>query len=267
MERTSGGQTSVGADAKLLSSHAGDPRTATGDTTKASQTTRSAAWKRVSPPPARGPTRPVGRHRPGDHNPDTEHGKEQPAASGSPGCRCMWRTAVATYIVRVHTIETAMAAATDRQSRAATSGSPTSTRHRPPVKASLLRSANQSASRIEMEHRSTPVAPWAIRADPRSPPARARHASSLARRRSATSRISNRSRQADTQLRHARGNSTPSRPTDSLFAPASPRYGPPCTRNLAAPRYAQPVRPPAPAPVSGARRGRRLHPQPLARRP
>jgi transposase len=38
MKRISGGQTSVGADAKLLSSHAGDPRAATGDKTNASQT-------------------------------------------------------------------------------------------------------------------------------------------------------------------------------------------------------------------------------------
>ena len=40
MKRTSGGQTSVGADAKLLSSHAGDPRAATGDTTDTSHTGR-----------------------------------------------------------------------------------------------------------------------------------------------------------------------------------------------------------------------------------
>jgi hypothetical protein len=38
-KRTSGGHTSVGALATLLSSHAGDPRTATDDTTLASQTT------------------------------------------------------------------------------------------------------------------------------------------------------------------------------------------------------------------------------------
>src|SRR5690242_1570748 len=37
MKRISGGRTSVGADAKLLSSHAGDPRAATGDKTNASQ--------------------------------------------------------------------------------------------------------------------------------------------------------------------------------------------------------------------------------------
>jgi hypothetical protein len=37
MKRIPGGQTSVGADAKLLSSHAGDPRAATGDRTKNSQ--------------------------------------------------------------------------------------------------------------------------------------------------------------------------------------------------------------------------------------
>jgi hypothetical protein len=40
MKRISGGQTSVGADAKLLSSHAGDPRAATGDTTDISHTGR-----------------------------------------------------------------------------------------------------------------------------------------------------------------------------------------------------------------------------------
>ena len=68
MKRISGGQTSVGADAKLLSSHAGDPRAATGDTTNTSHTGqpngRSAASYRVSPPPARGTTGRVGRHRP-----------------------------------------------------------------------------------------------------------------------------------------------------------------------------------------------------------
>ena len=69
MKRISGGQTSVGADAKLLSSHAGDPRAATGDTTDTSHTGqrnsgRSAASYGVSPLPARGSTGRVGRHRP-----------------------------------------------------------------------------------------------------------------------------------------------------------------------------------------------------------
>jgi hypothetical protein len=40
MKRISGGQTSVGADARLLSSHAGDPRAARGDTTDTSHTGR-----------------------------------------------------------------------------------------------------------------------------------------------------------------------------------------------------------------------------------
>ncbi len=77
MKRISGGRTSVRADAKLLSSHAGDPRAATGDTTDTSHTgqhipARSAASYRVSPPPARGPTGPVGRHRPSTRDADTE---------------------------------------------------------------------------------------------------------------------------------------------------------------------------------------------------
>ena len=61
-----------------------------------------------------------------------------------------------------------------------------------------------------MEHRSTPVAPWAIRADLRSRPARARHASSLARKEAprAESRparaqaIRSSDTRARTQLRH-----------------------------------------------------------------
>jgi hypothetical protein len=51
-------------DATLLSSHAGDPRTAAGDTTTDSQTPRSTPGLRVSPPPNRGPTGRAGRHRP-----------------------------------------------------------------------------------------------------------------------------------------------------------------------------------------------------------
>ena len=64
MKRISGGQLSRKAKATLLSSHAGDPRAATGDTSFASQAEQSTQHSRVSPPPARGPTGRVGRHRP-----------------------------------------------------------------------------------------------------------------------------------------------------------------------------------------------------------
>ena len=62
--RIAGGHISVGAQATLLSGHAGDPRAAAGDTTSVGQTTRSTESQRVSPSPARGPTGRVGRHRP-----------------------------------------------------------------------------------------------------------------------------------------------------------------------------------------------------------
>ena len=58
-----GGQLSLGANATLLSSHAEGPRAAAGDTTYASQTSRSTSSHRVSPPSAREPTARVGRHR------------------------------------------------------------------------------------------------------------------------------------------------------------------------------------------------------------
>ena len=51
-------------EATLLSSHAGGPRTAAGDTSFAGQAKRSTQKLRVSPPPARGPTGRVGGHRP-----------------------------------------------------------------------------------------------------------------------------------------------------------------------------------------------------------
>src|SRR5919108_2401376 len=64
MKRISGGQLSRKAKATLLSSHAGGPRGATGDTSFAGQAKRSTQHSRVSPPPAREPTAAVGRHRP-----------------------------------------------------------------------------------------------------------------------------------------------------------------------------------------------------------
>src|SRR2546430_9276072 len=51
-------------EATLLLGHAGDPRAAAGDTTNVGQTNWSTPATRVSPSPAREPTRPVGRHRP-----------------------------------------------------------------------------------------------------------------------------------------------------------------------------------------------------------
>ena len=173
-----------------------------------------------------------------------------------PGCRCMWRTAVATYIVRV-TIETAMAAATDHQSRAATSGSPTSTQAPAPRESIPAPFGEPIGESHQMEHRSTPVAPWAIRADLRSRPARARHASSLARKETprAESRPARAKRYAaPTRARELNSVTTYGQSVRARVARV------PVHANLAAPRYAQPVRPPAPAPVSGARRGRRLHP-------
>ncbi len=59
MKWISGGQTSVGADAKLLSSHAGDPRAATGDTTDTSHT-------RPTHPAGRQPVIESARRRPED---------------------------------------------------------------------------------------------------------------------------------------------------------------------------------------------------------
>src|SRR5215208_6877878 len=71
-KRISGRHTSVGAVAALLSSQAGDPRAATGDTTIQGQATkRPTPMLRVSPSPAREPTRRAGRHRP-TNKPDTE---------------------------------------------------------------------------------------------------------------------------------------------------------------------------------------------------
>src|SRR5262249_925854 len=51
-------------EATLLSSHAGDPRAAAGDTTNVGQTGWSTPATRVSPSPAREPTPRVGRRRP-----------------------------------------------------------------------------------------------------------------------------------------------------------------------------------------------------------
>ena len=53
MKRISGGQLSRKAKATLLSSHAGGPRAATGDTTSTGQTKQPTQGSRVSPPPAR----------------------------------------------------------------------------------------------------------------------------------------------------------------------------------------------------------------------
>ena len=72
MKRISGGQPSLGANATLLSSHAGGPRAATGDRSFAGQTRQSTRQSRVSPPPAREPTGRVGRHRPDDDHSDSD---------------------------------------------------------------------------------------------------------------------------------------------------------------------------------------------------
>src|SRR2546430_345234 len=66
-------------EATLLLGHAGDPRAAAGDTTNVGQTNWSTPATRVSPSPAREPTRPVGRHRPVRVNDDSE-----PATSPTP---------------------------------------------------------------------------------------------------------------------------------------------------------------------------------------
>src|SRR5271157_3755059 len=72
MKRISGGQLSLGANATLLSSHAGGSRAATGDRSFAGQAKQSTEQSRVSPPPAREPTGQVGRHRPNPKDEDSE---------------------------------------------------------------------------------------------------------------------------------------------------------------------------------------------------
>ena len=72
MEPISGGQLSRKAKAALLSSHAGDPRAAAGDRSFAGQSTETTQHSRVSPPPARGPTGQVGRHRPDATDDDSD---------------------------------------------------------------------------------------------------------------------------------------------------------------------------------------------------
>src|ERR1039458_1818610 len=82
MKRISGGQLSLGANATLLSSHAGGPRAATGDTSFAGQAKQSTQQSRVStqpaqrpavaPRPARDPTGQAGRHRPDPKDDDSD---------------------------------------------------------------------------------------------------------------------------------------------------------------------------------------------------
>jgi hypothetical protein len=72
MKRISGGHLSREAKATLLSSHAGDPRTAAGDRSFARQSTETTRQSRVSPPPARAPTGRVGRHRPDPKDDDSD---------------------------------------------------------------------------------------------------------------------------------------------------------------------------------------------------
>src|ERR1017187_5344394 len=72
MKRISGGQLSLGANATLLSSHAGGPRAAAGDTSFAGQAKQSTQASRVSPPPAREPTGQAGRHRPSSQDDDSD---------------------------------------------------------------------------------------------------------------------------------------------------------------------------------------------------
>src|ERR1039458_9315366 len=72
MKRISGGQLSLGANATLLSSHAGGPRAATGDTSFAGQAKQSTQQSRVSPPPPREPTGQAGRHRPDPKDDDSD---------------------------------------------------------------------------------------------------------------------------------------------------------------------------------------------------
>ena len=65
-ERTAGAEREIHEPTvtTLLSSHAGDPGRAVGDTSFAGQAKQPTQSSRVSPPPARGPTARVGRHRP-----------------------------------------------------------------------------------------------------------------------------------------------------------------------------------------------------------
>src|ERR671922_604977 len=72
MKRISGGQLSRKAKATLLSSHAGGPRAATGDTSFAGQARQTTQPGRASPPPAREPTAAVGRHRPDQGDSDSD---------------------------------------------------------------------------------------------------------------------------------------------------------------------------------------------------
>ena len=72
MKRIPGGQLSLGANATLLSSHAGGPRAAAGDRSFAGQAKQSTQQSRVSPPPAREPTGQVGRHRPDPKDDDSD---------------------------------------------------------------------------------------------------------------------------------------------------------------------------------------------------
>jgi len=72
MKRISGGQLSLGANATLLSSHAGGPRAAAGDTSFAGQAKQSTQQSRVSPPPAREPTGQAGRQRPSHKDDDSD---------------------------------------------------------------------------------------------------------------------------------------------------------------------------------------------------
>src|ERR1022692_1095839 len=83
MKRISGGQLSLGANATLLSSHAGGPRAATGDTSFAGQAKQSTQQSRVSPPPAREPTGQAGRHRPDPKDDDSDSSLGAAGASSS----------------------------------------------------------------------------------------------------------------------------------------------------------------------------------------
>src|ERR1035441_5595552 len=81
MKRISGGQLSLGANATLLSSHAGGPRAATGDTSFAGQAKQSTQQSRVSPPPAREPTGQAGRHRPDPKDDDSDSSPPRPCGA------------------------------------------------------------------------------------------------------------------------------------------------------------------------------------------
>ena len=109
MKWISGGQTSVGADAKLLSSHAGDPRAATGDTTDTSHTGQHI-------PAGRQPVIESARRRPGTYRPDrtsparspedadTETGypKRPPGGGGHPvpSSRCVSAAGIRFSVIR-----------------------------------------------------------------------------------------------------------------------------------------------------------------------